>query len=174
MKIGLSPEFHRSLGLFHAAWAAMELTLDYMIGQFLKIPYEETHRLVAGIEMGRKIRILESLLQRNDHKNKSALIGALRRIQNESKRNVLVHSLIWSDHEMIVFINRSFGQQYEAKKHTFTLPEFEKHVEQFILDATKFYEAACLEDAALQAFGEAAISAISNSNTSPGPPSSSA
>jgi hypothetical protein len=173
-EIVLSSEFNCALGYFHTAWLFAELTVDYLIGHFLNIPAEETHHLVAGMEIGRKLRLLESLLHRSDHKNKATLIGYLRKIQNESKRNVLAHSLLLSSNETITFVNRSFGQKYEAKLHTFTLETFTSHVKEFLKNGQQFYKSACIEDTAIQAFGHAAISAVSNLKTSPVPPSSSA
>jgi hypothetical protein len=151
-----------------------ELTVDYLIHKFLRISKQQAHHLLAGMEAGRKMRLLDGLLQRSDHKNKSTLIACLRKIQNESMRNVFVHSLIWSDEHTVTFLNRHFGQRYEAKEHKFNMIRFRMHVTDFIKNGVAFYEAAEIDYKDIQAFGHAAMRASRNSRKSPKPPKSKA
>jgi hypothetical protein len=159
------------LGWFHSTWLSTELSVDYLIHKFLRISKTQAHHLLAGMEAGRKMRLLEGLLQRSDHKNKSTLIAQLRKIQNESMRNVFAHSLIWSDEHTVTFLNRHFGQRYEAKEHKFNIIRFRMHVTDFIKNAVAFYEAAEISYTDIQSFGHAALKA---SRKSPKPPKSKA
>lgn len=158
------------LGWFHSTWLSTEITVDYLIHKFLRISKQQAHHLLAGMEVGRKMRLLEGLLQRSDHKNKSTLIAQLRKIQNESMRNVFAHSLIWSDEHTVTFLNRHFGQRYEAKEHKFNIIRFRMHVTDFIKNAVAFYEAAEISYKDIQSFGHAALRASRNSRKSPKPP----
>jgi hypothetical protein len=174
MKLGLTDEFNMWFGKFHGAWLSVELLVDYAIGFFLETEYEETHHITAGMEIGRKMRLLESLLHRSTHKNKSSLIGYLRKVQNESKRNVFAHSFMDSEPDHITFVNRSFGQKYEVQLHKYTLKQFVAHVMTFITTGRYFYESFEFNEDDIQKFGQAAISADKRAKTSPVPPKSSA
>jgi hypothetical protein len=173
-KMGLTPEFNMLLGWFHGTWLSTELTVDYTIYKLLRISRPQAHHLLAGMEIGRKIRLLDGLLQRSEHKNKSILIGCLRKFQNEALRNVFAHSLIWSDEHYVTFLNRSFGQKYQAKEHKFTMIRFRMHVTEFIQNAVQFYTALEIDYDDLQAFGHAALRASRSSKRSPKPPKSKA
>lgn len=61
-RLRITPEFLTQVGRFYGLWAAIELAIDYSIGQFLKLPAEETHLLTAGNEFNRKSRVLMALL----------------------------------------------------------------------------------------------------------------
>jgi hypothetical protein len=173
-KLGLNDEFNRLLGLFHSTWLSTELTVDYTIHKLLRISRPQAHHLLAGMEIGRKMRLLDGLLQRSDHKNKAKLIGSIRKIQNESLRNVFAHSLLWSDEHSVTFLNRNFGQKYEAKEYKFTLIKFRMHVRDFALATVEFYNALEIDYDDLQSFGHAALRASRSSKRSPKPPKSKA
>ena len=173
-KLGMSDEFLMWLGRFYGAWSSAELTIDYMIHKLLRISRSQAHHLLAGMEAGRKMRLLESLFQRSNHPQKDVLIGSLRKIQNESLRNEITHSLIWSNEHWVTFTTRRFGQKYEAKEHKFTMIKFRMHVADFINNGRIFYEALEIDYDDLQAFGKAALSASRSSKRSPKPPKSKA
>ena len=61
--------FYGHFGRFYAVWSAAELNIDLTIGRILKIPPEQTHTLVAGMQFGRKAALLRSLLPKSDYKN---------------------------------------------------------------------------------------------------------
>jgi hypothetical protein len=173
-RVGLTDEFHTCLGQFWAAWASAELTVDYMIHKLLRISQIRAHHLLAGMEAGRKMRLLEGLLHRSEIKQKAIAIGCLRKLQNESLRNAFAHSFLWSDRHFVTFVNRAFGQKYEVKEHKFSMIRFRMHVRDFILNATAFYDALEIDYDDLQSFGKAALRASRNSTKSPKPPSSKA
>jgi hypothetical protein len=173
-KLGLTDEFHIWFGRFHGAWLAADLTVDYTIGRLLKLPHEQTHRLLAGMESGRKLRILYGLIRDSDLGQKPKILECLGKLQNESKRNIFAHSFLWSDEHHVTFVHRSAGQKYEAAKHEFTMIRFRMHVSEFTIVGKEFYESLEIDEADIQAFGEAAISAAKSSKTSPAPPNSKA
>jgi hypothetical protein len=109
-KLGLTDEFNLWLGRFHGAWLSADLTVDYMIGRLLNLRHEQAHRLLAGMESGRKMRILDTLLRESELKKKALALKYLRKLQNESKRNILAHSFLWSDEHYVTFLNRTRGQ----------------------------------------------------------------
>jgi hypothetical protein len=173
-KLGLNDEFLMWVGRFYGAWSSAELTIEYMIHKLLRISRTQAHHLLAGMEVGRKIRLLENLFQRSGHPKKDVLIGCLRKLQNESLRNEITHSLIWSDEHSVTFTNRRFGQKYEAKEYKFTMIKFRMHVAAFIDNGRIFFEALEIDYDDLQAFGKAALRASRSSKRSSKPPKSKA
>jgi hypothetical protein len=173
-KMGLSDEFNLWLGRFYGAWLSAELTIDYMIGKLLRISHVRAHHLLAGMEVGRKMRLLEGLLQRSNLENKDHAIGHLRKLQNDSLRNVFAHSYLRSDQYTVTFTNRKFGQKYEAKEYKFTIIKFRMHIKEVLANGGKFYESMQIDYKDLQAFGSAAFRASRSSRKSPKPPKSKA
>jgi hypothetical protein len=173
-KMGLSVEFNALFGQFYGAWLSTELVIDYTIYRLLGISRTQAHHLLAGMEVGRKMRLLEGLLKRSAFKRKDEILGHLHKLQNESLRNVFAHSFLWSDQYTVTFVNRSFGQKYEAKEHKFTLIKFRMHVEEFIQTGVKFYTALEIDYDDLQSFGNAALRASRSSKRSPKPPNAKA
>src|SRR5215212_5702226 len=100
--------FYTALGMFHGVWLGLDVAVDYALATFLKIPHDDAHILTAGMEFGRKCRILIDLIKRSDHKKKAALIGSLRKIQ-ASKRDAIAHSYLKADPTSLTFISRSRG-----------------------------------------------------------------
>ena len=84
------------LGAFFGTWATLELVASYGIGKFLRISHEEAHILTSGMEFGRKAMLLRNVVRRSDDPKRAQILGAVGKIQNESKRNVLAHAFIIS------------------------------------------------------------------------------
>jgi hypothetical protein len=171
-KLGLSDEFNMLFGTFFGAWASAELTIDYAIYKLMKISRPQAHHMLAGIEIGRKMRLLEALLRRSTIDNKSELLGHLHKMQNESLRNVFAHSFMHSDEHSVTFVNRKFGQRYEAYAYTFGLIRFRMHVQEFLSTGRQFYDGLHIDLDDLQKFAEAALRASRSSRRSPKPPRS--
>ena len=85
---GFPRDFHRLLGLFHSIWLSVDPLIDFQIGKLLNSNYIDTHILTAGMEFGRKLRILIDLLKRSDLKNKDVLIESLRMLQQSRRENI--------------------------------------------------------------------------------------
>jgi len=150
------PDFHKLLGQFHGMWLQLDPLLDYSIGYFLSIPAEDTHILTAGMEFGKKLRILIDLIQRYPDPKKAELIKQLRILQG-SKREFITHAYIESDKTNVNFISRSRGGDYKATKLEFTIDEFRAHVIKIVL-AAQAYENAM--DVRLSDFVEFANAAL--------------
>jgi hypothetical protein len=153
------PRFHIALGLFHAAWSSIDLTLDCSIARFLGISPEQTLLLTAGMELGRKIRLVIGLANRSDHPQKAAMVGALNKLQNESKRTVFAHSYIYSDGDKVVFLERK-ANETRVFKHTFTLVEFATHVNDFTTAGRALWSSSGVTDADMQTFIKAALEKV--------------
>src|SRR5438552_3187255 len=125
----MRPEFVMLLGTFHGAWGTLELVADFAIGRLLNLEPMVTHLMTSRVDFNRKARILRYLTKR--HKNRTAMMGALNKIQNESKRNVLAHAYIISDERTVSFIERTAQGEIEGKPHTFDLAGFAEHVRIF-------------------------------------------
>lgn len=136
---GFPPDFHHLLGQFHCMWLMFDVQIDWSIGQFLKIPTEQTHILVAGMEFGRKLRLLIELLKRSEHPRKSALIECIRTLQG-AKRDIITHSYIASNSTSISFIYRSRGE-YKGGRLDFQIEQFSEHVIKMV-KATQNYQSA--------------------------------
>jgi hypothetical protein len=134
------PGFHKLLGQFHGIWLSLDPVLDYSIGFFLSIPPEDTHVIVAGMEFGKKLRILIDLIRRYPHPRKAELIKQLKILQG-SKRDQITHAYIASNREQVIFISRSRGGEYNATKLSFSIKEFSEHVVK-ILHAAQAYDRA--------------------------------
>src|SRR5689334_16563672 len=92
VQLAVTSEFTSEFGRFFAVWSTAEMTIDFAIGKFLAIPYEETHLLTAGTDFNRKARLLQALVKRKNPPRANEIIKALRTIQNESLRNTFSHS----------------------------------------------------------------------------------
>jgi hypothetical protein len=90
-----------------------------------------------------------------------------------SKRDIIAHSYIWSDANVIKFINRTAQGEYKTVEYVFTLQEFKAHVYAFGKDMLEFYGLLGCESGELDAFAKAALSLDRKSKTSPGSPASS-
>jgi hypothetical protein len=126
------------------------------------------------MEFGRKLTVLRNIVYRSNETNKSQIMGLLSKIQNESKRNVLTHSFIVSDKNVVTFIDRPRGGDYKVTRHSFTLAEFYDHVHAFGTDAESLTHLLCPSYDEFRHFAEAALSADTKATKSPTPPSSKA
>jgi hypothetical protein len=160
-------KFNENLGLFYGMWLAMEATVDYLIGRYLKLPHEETHILTAGMEFGRKANLLRVAVTRSTDPNKELIKDLLSKIQNESKRNLFSHSLINSSDTHISFIHRKNDGVYTATETKFTPDEFQAHCRKVAKLAQEFHNATNLDNEDFQAFGKAALSAAKRATISP-------
>jgi hypothetical protein len=153
------PEFTLRLGIFHAAWVSIDMTIDFAIGKFLNLAHEDAQILTSGMMYGTKIRILKSLVRKSAHKNKAQIIGSLNKLQNESKRNVFAHSYMASDAVSVTFLERSSGGNYLVTKHRFTKIQWNSHVTNFTLVGKEFWDALDVPDSDLEEFAMALMRA---------------
>jgi len=159
----ITNEFRRALGAFHATWASVEITMDWAIGQFLKLPQEETHLITAGMEFGRKAVLLRALVARSDSKNKNEILQHLNWIQNESKRNAFAHSFMRSNKDVVTFVKRSGHGKFEIREHSFQPKEFDEHVNKFIEAAIGFEKELGATRKEIESFAQAATNLASKS-----------
>lgn len=155
-------EFSSYLGLFYVVWSTAEIETSYALGQFLSLPHAETHLVTARMEFSRKVALLRALVTKSTHKNKAAVVGALNKMQNESKRNVFAHSFIRSTHTTVTFVERTWEGTYKTKKHKFTLDEFQSHVLTFQKAARAFGSALQIDAGDFQDFCDAADTSAAN------------
>jgi hypothetical protein len=149
------PTFHILLGQFHCIWLMFDVQVDYSIGKFLNISPEQTHILVAGMEFGRKLRLLIELLKRSDHPKKATLIESIRTLQG-AKRDIITHSYIASSKTHIRFLYRGRGE-YSAGKLTFHIDQFNEHVATMVEAAQKYQRTLNAPDDEQIAFAEACL-----------------
>ena len=165
--LGVTDPFLSKVGKFYGIWSTTELAIDYAVGKFLSLPFEETHLLTAGMEFNRKARLLMALLNRSDHPQKNVMINSVKTIQNESLRNVLAHSFMEHEHDYVVFVERSRHGSYNPTRHKFTLPEFSAHVENLYEASVALHDAIGMTDEEVQKFGDAAFNVKNRSTASP-------
>ncbi|MGE0425816.1 MAG: hypothetical protein AB7O88_26385 [Reyranellaceae bacterium] len=171
-KLAMSHDYIRLMGLFQGLWASVELTTDYAIGKFLSVTPRQCHLITSGMMFGAKARLLADLIRHSRHKNKAAISAAFGKMRGVSKRDVFAHAYVWSNANSVVFIERTRGGDYHAKRHTFTLAEFGLHVLELSNAATDFYKALGVTSDQLDAFANAAFSRERKSKRSPGRPTS--
>jgi len=163
-------EFAAWLGRFYQFWSYAEMATSLAIGELLRITDEEAHLLTARMEFSRKAGLIRELLKRRKHPNESAIRSALNKIQNESKRNILAHSILLSDDTALTFIERGWQQDYVSEVHQFTMEEFVKHVHRFALATGDLGRALGLSAERSGKFAAAALKAQSKPRKSPKPP----
>jgi hypothetical protein len=163
------PNFHKLLGQFHCMWLMFDVQVDWSIGKFLNLPTEQTHILVAGMEFGKKLRLLVELLKRSDHPKKATLIESIGTLQ-KAKRDIITHSYIASDETHIRFIYRARGE-YSAGKLDFHIDQFNEHVATMIQAAQKYQRALGASGDEQIAFAEACLNIKQSRSTSPVSPS---
>jgi hypothetical protein len=151
--------FLHLLGLLYGAWTAQDLTIDFGIGRFLKIPHDQALLLTAGMQFGHKIRILKDLIRKTKDPNKDKMIGALNKLQNESKRNVFAHSYLIGNPTSVSFVERSAGGDFKIRQHTYTLPEWQDHLTAFTNAGKALWEGLGEPQAELEEFMDAALKA---------------
>jgi hypothetical protein len=157
--LNLSDDYLVLVGLFQGAWASLELTTDYAIWKFLKVTREQAHLITSGIMFGRKARLLADLIGRSDHPNKAKILGAFNEVRGTmNKRDIFAHSYVWSDQNVVKFIDRQAGGEYKAKEHRFTLKQFRDYVLEFSLSAERFYLSLGATREEINVFGNAALS----------------
>jgi hypothetical protein len=168
-----TPDFQRALGNFFVAWAHVELLTSYAIGKLLKISDEEAHVLTAGMEFGRKARLLRNLAYR-DETHRRGIMSALNKLTKDLKRDVFAHSYLLSNPQTATFVDRARGGDYDVTPHQFTRETFVAYVNRFH-DAGHELEAAIdALPSRLDEFANAAFSAAVRAGKSPQPPISSA
>ena len=154
--------FNLRLGLFYAAWASADMTIDMAIGRFLGLSDYEAQILTSGMEFGPKARLLAELVKRSLHPRKAEIIRNLNKLRNNAKRNVLSHSYIVADADSVTFLERSRGNDYTIKKHRFTHLEWQKHVTTTLDAGTAFWHALGYPQSELEAFATAAFNSANN------------
>lgn len=164
--VNLSDDYLIMMGLFQGAWASLELTTDYAVWKFLNVTPEQAHLITSGMMFGRKARLLADLIGRSDHSNKSTILGSFNKVR-ASKRDIFAHSYVWSDNNVVKFIDRQTGGEYRAKEHSFTLEQFKEHVLEFTLDVQEFYLALGATREEVNDFGNAALRLDRGSKTPP-------
>lgn len=145
------------MGLYQGNWAALELTTDYAIYQFLDVTAEQAHLITSGMMFGRKGRLLADLIGTSKHPKKAVLLGAFNKIRGVSKRDLFAHSYLRSDKNTVTFLERLSGGSFKAKEVTFTLDEFKVHALEFATACQNFYEALEVEYPKIDAFARSAL-----------------
>src|SRR5688500_8919142 len=127
-RLAMQDPFLRNYGLFHSVFGALDLTVDVGIGKLLKLTPEETNLMLIGLDFGRRLQMLMGLADHQNHANKVALIAALKRIQDEAKRNAFAHSFLQSSETHVTFVYRHREKPLHAKRYRYSGTEFQKHV----------------------------------------------
>jgi hypothetical protein len=154
--------FLHFLGMFYAAWTSIDMTIDYALGRFLNLPHSEALLLTSGMQFGPKIRLLYEIIRGSDNSNKSALLGALNKLRNESKRNVFAHSYLLSSKTEVMFLERTSGGDFQIKPHIYTLDQWVTHVKAFGDAGSELWTALGSPRAGFDAFAEAAFNEANN------------
>jgi hypothetical protein len=150
------PGFIETLGHFHCIWLMFDVTLDFAIGYFLAIDFEETHILVSGLEFGRKLRLLVELLKRSKHDKKDILIESIKTIQ-ASKRDIITHSYIASNTTNISFVYKSRGE-FKSGRLEFHIDDFTNHVAKIIQATQRFQNSLGVSDETIGHFANTVLS----------------
>ncbi len=164
------------IGRFWAAWSGIELDLCWAVGKFLSLPAEDTHRLTSGMMFGPKASLVRTLVKRSAEPKKPAILGALGKLQNDSKRNINAHGFLGLlPTKGITFLNRSVQNgEYTCAQIDFGPSEFARHVDSLLQHSEDFRSALELTGEMRQQFGLAALTTATKPDKSPVPPSAKA
>jgi hypothetical protein len=152
-------EFYTALGMFHAVWGQIELTIDCAIWKAMGTETEqEAHKRVASMKFGKKLKKLRTLIDNGKFKHSQKVKDLLRRIEDESRRNVFAHSILASDKRSVTFIHRSVRRgEYKVERHTIAGHGFIKHAQLFVHIAADLMRAVELSDKEVRDFAAALI-----------------
>ena len=121
---------------------------------------------------GPKASLLRALVKRSSDSRKSEILGALGKLQNDSKRNIIAHGFLGIlPARGISFLNRSVQNgEYTCTLIDFTDAEFTQHVDAVLQHSDDLRSALGLSGMMREEFGKAALTAATNSGNSPTPP----
>lgn len=159
--------FVLALGYFHQLCSTFDLTVDYSIFKFLDVSAADAHLITSGMMLGRKLSLLADLIGKSSHPKRNDLLGELNKIRGMNKRDVITHGYVWTDKDSVVFLQRSVSGTFKAREHSFTLTEFIKHVAEFGILTTRYYDALCPRREDINSFAKAAISLNDKPKSSP-------
>jgi hypothetical protein len=154
--LALSNEYSKLLGIFHYNWSAIDIHVDYAIYQFLKVTPLQAHLITSGMMFGRKARLLVDLIKHSGNPKRGELLEAFGQIQ-KANRDMIAHSWTRSDSRSVTFLERKISGPFSAKEHSFTLPEFEKLVDEIRSAGKKFRELLGVKSEDLDEFANVAL-----------------
>lgn len=125
-------EFQKEFGACQALLSTAELLLSFALGRFMNLTPEETRTLTCGMEFARKATVLRSLVARSDHPERQVILELLDEYLNDPNRSVIADGLFVSTPSVVTFIARGRGREVVTQTRTFTLEEFQAHVDHFV------------------------------------------
>ena len=119
---------YSQIGYFLTACSAFECVVDVAIKQQLGIDYRKAEILTVSLNFKARISILRSLLV-EQKPNFDKAIDTLDIYENESKRNRIFHSHIFSDQrgEKITFVSGRADRKYTSKNDSFDEEQLKAH-----------------------------------------------
>lgn len=148
--------YHYRLGVFHAVWSTIDITVDMAIGSFLDVTDEEAIMVTWGMMFGPKVKLLASLVRRSQHPEKQAIMTSLNAVRGDAKRDVLAHGYQLGGLTQLGFIEKARGNDFTTKVHLFTNEEFRLHVDKLIGHANQLQAALAFTPERAQRFSDAA------------------
>src|SRR5262245_65996629 len=152
-------EFYTALGLFHAVWGQIELTIECAIWKAMGTETaHQAHERVARMKFSEKLKKLRRLIDSSKCKHGEKVKDLLRQIEDESKRNVFAHSILTSDEHSVTFVHRSWQRgEYKVERHRICGHGFIKHAQQLVHIATDLLQAIEFSDKEVRDFAAALI-----------------
>lgn len=167
----LRDDFITALGAFHFMCSSLDVATDFAIYKFLGCSELQAHLITSGLMFGRKATLLADLIGRSNHERKVFILEAFNAVR-ANKREIITHGYMWSDNNVVKFLQRIATREATVKEHEFTIESFKEYVVQFSEQVAHFYETLGYPDGDFAKFATAALSLDRKSATSPESPTS--
>jgi hypothetical protein len=123
------PRLIHALGQFVMSWSLIEATLEIGISKQLSLDPLEASIVTAGAQFRNRAAILLSLLNRNPPANAPS-VKTIKKIQNISHRNDMLHSVVGGSATTIWFNRRETGDQFTSKIEEYDLDRLSNAAEE--------------------------------------------
>lgn len=121
-------EIVHQYGTFMVAWSVLETVIEAAIMKQLQIDAPRTLIITTSMQFRQRINVLCALLEMSESGH-DATIKLLRKIEKDSKRNMLVHGhIVVGVPGQLTFVKSNIADGYIAKRVTFTASELRLHL----------------------------------------------
>jgi hypothetical protein len=124
--VATNPALFQLIGLYFVHWSSFELAIDIGIAKLTGLPPKESLRKTRGWSISRKTQHLNSLIEKSDHEHRQLIIDVLKKLPQESLRNLIAHCYMRFGDESVVFVQ--LKKNGKLRRRDLTLEEFKKHL----------------------------------------------
>jgi hypothetical protein len=157
------PNLHAQIihlyGLFMITWSVLDGVIQTAIAKELQVSPAKAIIITTGMQFRQRVAVLSSLLKLSDVDRKAA-IAALRKMEKNGKRNMLVHGyIIVGVPYQLTFVKSSVSEDggLLTKKVKFTAPDLQRHVLELNAEILNLQKLLEVSDAEVQQLVDASL-----------------